>query len=227
MGIMSDVEITHSLESKELIIHEFDKEFLNPASYDARAGKQIFKTRPGRGLTDISEKGVAIIEIGEFAIISTHESFELPKNIAGKIGLRSHYARKGIIILSGPQVDPGFKGILTVGIYNVGPKDVAIPYLEPFCTIEFYKLTVPATKGYTGEYQNQIKIPSKDIEYFVEGKGATLAEVIQSVSGLSNSVNRLENTVNALKLSLWAIPVITTVVVTIVVAVLLWVFPRA
>jgi dCTP deaminase len=217
---MSDKEIKEALDKKELVIKELDEELLHPSSYDARLGKQVFKTRPERGLVDVSEKGVVIIEVGEFAILSTHEMFELPNDIAGKLGLRSHYARKGLILLSGPQIDPGFRGLLTVGIYNVGPKDVAIPYLEPFCTIEFYRLTVPATKPYTGEYQDQVRIPSKDIEFFAEAKGATLAEVIQSVAILSNSVNGLEKTVNALKTTMWAIPLVTTITVSIAVIIL-------
>jgi len=218
---MSDKEIKEALDKKELIIKNFEEKFLHPSSYDARLGKQVFKTRPERGLVDASEKGVIIIEVGEFAILSTHEVFELPDNIAGKIGLRSHYARKGLILLSGPQIDPGFRGMLTVGVYNVGPKDLAIPYLEPFCTIEFYRLPVPATKPYAGEYQDQIRIPSKDIEYFAEAKGATLAEVIQSVAMLSDSVRSLEKTVNAIRTTMWAIPLVTTLAVSIAVTIII------
>jgi dCTP deaminase len=205
---MSDIEIKRSLDNNEFIIKDFDGKQLQGASYDARLGDQVFKTRPERGIIKPSEKGVIIIEPGEFVILTTHEGFELPNNIACKIGLRSHYARKGLILLSGPQIDPGFKGILTVGIYNVGPMDVAVPYLEPICTIEFYKLSVPATRPYSGEYQNQIKIPTRDIEFFIEAKGATLAEVIQTIGALGGSVDSLQDAVKNLRYSIWAIPII-------------------
>lgn len=220
MSLMSDEQIKEALDKKELVIKNFDEVQLNPASYDARLGEQVFKTRPDRSIVKSSEKGVIIIEVGEFAILTTHEHFEMPNNIVGQIGLRSHYTRKGLIGLSGPQIDPGFRGMLTIGVYNVGPKDIAVPYLEPFCTLQFHRLNLPATKGYSGEYQNQIAIPSKDIEFFIEAKGATLAEVIQSVGTLSSSVKSLETTVGALKTSLWAIPIVTTITVSIVVIVL-------
>jgi dCTP deaminase len=217
---MSDREIKEALERGDLVIKEFDEKQVNPASYDARLGDQTFKTRPERGLVRSSSKGVIIIEVGEFAILTTHEHFKIPNNMAGQIGLRSHYARKGLILLSGPQIDPGFKGMLVLGVYNVGPKDIAIPYLEPICTIEFHRLNVPATQPYKGEYQDQIAIPTKDIEFFAEAKGATLAEVIQSVSTLSASVKSLEATVNGLKTTVWAIPLVTTIAVSIAVGVL-------
>jgi dCTP deaminase len=211
MSLMSDKEIEGAIEKGEFIVKEFNEKQINPASYDARLGKQVFKTRPERGLVDSSKKGVIIIEVGEFAILSTHEHFEMPDNIAGQIGLRSHYARKGLILLAGPQVDPGFRGMLTLGVYNVGPRDIAIPYSGPFCTIGFHQLSVPATEPYSGEYQDQIAIPTEDIEFFAEGKGATLAEVIQSTAALSASVQSLESTVNGIKYSLWSIPVIVAI----------------
>jgi len=215
MGLMSDNEIKEAVKKGEIIIKEFDEHQINPASYDARLGKQIFKTKKEEGLIDSSKKGIIIIEIGEFVLLSTCENFTLPNNIAGQIGLRSHYARKGLILLSGPQIDPGFRGILTLGVYNVGPKIVAIPFLEPFCTIEFHKLNVPATEPYEGEYQNQTTIPTKDIEYFMGARGATLAEVVETMGNLSNSINTLESTVKGIKRSLWVIPVIIVVVMTL------------
>ena len=215
MGLMSDNEIEESVKKGEIIIKEFDERQINPASYDARLGKQIFKTKKEEGIIDSSKKGIISIEIGEFVLLSTFEGFELPNNIAGQIGLRSHYARKGLILLSGPQIDPGFRGILTLGVYNVGPKIVAIPFLEPFCTIEFHKLNVPASEPYEGEYQNQTTIPTKDIEYFMEAKGATLAEVVETIGHLSNSINTLEATVKGIRRSLWVIPLIVIIALTI------------
>lgn len=76
---------------------------------------------------------------------------------------------------------------------------------------------MPVAEPYSGRHQGQITIPAEDTEFFGEAKGATLAEVIQSVGLLSESVRRLEATVNGLKQGLWAIPVITTITVAVVV----------
>jgi len=218
---MSDGEIREAVQKGELKIRNLDEKQIKPASYDARVGKIAFKTRPEKGEVDISKKGLIIIGIGEFAVLTTEEYFEMPANIAGQIGLRSYYARKGLILLSGPQIDPGFRGLLSLGFYNVGPRDVAIPYLEPLCTIGFHKLHTPATEPYQGEYQDQRTIPLRDIEFFAEAKGATLAEVIQTIAALSNSIQGLEATVKGIKISLYAVPLITTLAVSIVVGVVL------
>lgn len=70
---------------------------------------------------------------------------------------------------------------------------------------------MPATEPYSGEYQDQITIPSKDIEFFAEAKGATLAEVIQAIAALSSSVKTLEATVKGIERSLWSIPIIVAI----------------
>jgi deoxycytidine triphosphate deaminase len=53
--------------------------------------------------------------------VTTHENLHLPHDIAGHIGVKSYYTRKGIVILSGLQIDPGFEGVLVIGMYNASP----------------------------------------------------------------------------------------------------------
>lgn len=77
--MMSDKEIKEALDKKELIIKNFEEKFLHPSSYDARLGKQVFKTRPERGLVDASEKGVIIIEVGKlpFSLPTRYSNFQI------------------------------------------------------------------------------------------------------------------------------------------------------
>jgi deoxycytidine triphosphate deaminase len=222
--MLSNEELLRVIKEKKIVIKNFEDKQLHPASYDARVGNTAFKTRPERGIVNISEKGMIIIEPGEFVILTTFEHFEIPKDIAVRIGLRSYFARKGLILLSGPQIDPGFRGLLVVGIYNLGPRDIALTYKEPFCTLEFYQLAAPASKPYSGPYQNQIDIPKADIEFFIEAKGATLAEVIQSVGALGNAVKELQTAVKTIERSLWTVPLVTTIAVTVAVAIILYFF---
>ena len=107
-------------------------------------------------------------------------------------------------ILSGPQIDPGFKGVLVVGLSNLSPRDITIPYKERFCTLEFYKLVEPASELYHGEYQNQAGISPQDLENMVEAQGMTFGQVIKLLGDLSLSVKSLSESVTFLK---WMIPI--------------------
>ncbi len=151
-----------------------------------------------------AQKGLLVIPAGDFALVSTHERVELSTKVAAHIGLRSHYSKKGLAILSGPQIDPGFRGTLVMGLSNLSPRDITLPYKERFCTIEFYALAEAASEPYTGEYQSQTGITPQDLENLVEAQGMTFGQVIKLLGDLSLNVKSLSESISFLK---WIIPI--------------------
>jgi len=157
---MSDKDIREAISSGELTIADFSSESLQPASYDMRVGEEAFSSHEKR--IDVKSTGSLVIKPGDFILVRTYESVKLSPKIAGKIGLRSFHARKGLALLAGPQIDPGFEGVLVVGLHNLDANEHKLSYREPFCTIEFYRLSEPAQQPYKGDYQNQKGIREED-----------------------------------------------------------------
>ncbi|MBA7478865.1 dCTP deaminase, dUMP-forming [subsurface metagenome] len=205
--LMTDKMIRSAMQEGDLQIRDFFDSCLYPASYDARLGEESI-TSSIREKVNPAKKGLLTIPAGDFALVTTHESFELSASVAGHIGLRSHYSKKGLSILSGPQIDPGFKGVLVVGLSNLSPRDITIPYKERFCTLEFYKLAEPASEPYHGEYQGQTGISPQDLENLVEAQGMTFGQVIKLLGELSLNVKSLSDSVTFLK---WIIPIAVAV----------------
>ena len=162
---------------------------------------------------DPSRRGLLTIPAGDFALVKTFEWVRLSPQAAGHIGLRSHYAKRGLDLLAGPQIDPGFEGYLVVGLTNLSPRDITIPYKEQFCTVEFYEFAEPVSQPYRGEYYGQQGISGRDLELLVDAQGMTFGEVIKSLGSLSASVNDLSHWV---KPSVWAIPVIVTIGIAVI-----------
>jgi dCTP deaminase len=212
MTLMTDREIQKTISSGELDIENFSERFLQPASYDMRLGGEAF-TSTGREMINTKEKGILLIEAGDFAVVTTYEKLKLSRKTAGHIGLRSHYVRKGLVLLTGPQIDPGFEGILVIGVCNLSPRDIIIPYKESFCTVEFYELNEEVERPYSGQYQLQERISAKDIEFLTEAKGMSFAEVIKTLSALSVSMEDLSKSVNMLK---WSITTVVVLGITII-----------
>jgi hypothetical protein len=48
------------------------------------------------------------LEPGDFAYVTTREQLCLPWTVAGNIGVRNRFARKGLLVLTGLLVDPGY-----------------------------------------------------------------------------------------------------------------------
>ena len=95
-----------------------------------------------------------------FYLGRTREWLEMPDDIMAFVELRSTWARSGII-LPPTIVDAGFKGTLTLEIFNCQTKP--IPVGERFAHLIFAKMTGPS-EPYSGKYQGQVDItgPIKD-----------------------------------------------------------------
>jgi len=129
--LMSDKGIQKAMNSGELIIRNFFKKSLQPASYDMRVGEEAFSSHEKK-LINVKSTGFITIRPGDFILIRTHESVKLSPNIAGRIGLRSFHAKKGLVLLAGPQIDPGFEGVLVVGLHNLDANELRLSYQEIF-----------------------------------------------------------------------------------------------
>lgn len=47
-------------------------------------------------------------------------------------GIRPYGTSNRLILLAGSQVDPGYEGHLTLGVYNASPRDFTLEYQESF-----------------------------------------------------------------------------------------------
>ena len=210
--MMNRDQINRAIEEDLLTISDFSEDCLQPASYNFRLGNEGI-TSSRREKEDPSRKGLFSIPAGDFALVKTFEHVKLSPSVAGHIGLRSHYSKKGLDILAGPQIDPGFDGYLVLGLTNLSPRDITIPYKEEFCTVEFYRFSEPVSKPYVGEYQGQPGIMPRDLEILVDSQGMTFGEVIRSLGSLSASVSDLSRWVKFLA---WAIPVVVAIGIAVI-----------
>lgn len=101
--MLSDVEIEKCLRDGSLVISPFDRSCLNGAGYDLRLAEDL------------------AIPPREHRLVATLERVEMGENLAGTLHIRSSLARAGIIA-SLALVDPGFRGQLTVSLFNAGSK---------------------------------------------------------------------------------------------------------
>ena len=232
MSLLTDIEIKEALEKGEISIENFDKEkCLQPASYDMRVGKRAllsrsvsleeFKTKVAEQEAkeiDLEKEGSVTMPAGAFCLLTTFEKITLSKRYAGHIGIRSYYTRKGLSLLSGLQIDPGFSGVLVLGFCNLSPRSFTIEYQDPICTIEIHRLSREVEKPYPETRfaeQKQGKIPLADKDYLRTIETMSISDMTKAILMLSQNVSELGADIKNLKF--W-IPVITGIIV----AILLW-----
>ena len=135
MTALSDSEILFSVSNNSIIIKPFSKERLTPAGYDFSSGTSF----------DLDPK--------KQKLVATAEHLELSSDLLGTLHLKSSLCREAVIG-SFAVIDPGFRGNLTLSLYNSGEKTIQIEKNEPLIQVVFHRLGDPSINPYHGKYQD-------------------------------------------------------------------------
>ncbi len=163
--ILSDKTIIKMLDEKSLVINPVTKEQIQPASVDIRLGNtfSVVDDTPSNIITlesQISYKTITtdtyLIMPGEFVLATTMEYFELPDNLTAFVEGRSSLGRMGLFIQNAGWVDPGFKGEITLELYNANRCAIELKAGRRVGQLVFAEMDAPAINPYNGKYQGQM-----------------------------------------------------------------------
>lgn len=204
MALLTDIEIKESISRGEIEIEPFDEASLKGASYDLKLG--------GRGIVsrsvtleqlktkiqaeevkelNIEKEESIVIPGGSFALVNTLERIKLSPLYAAHIGMRTYYIRKGLALLSGIQIDPGWDASLVLGFANLSPRAITLEYGDHICTIEIHKLNREVGKSYEGVYmaeQREGRIPTADKDYLRTIETMSVSDLTRALIDLSASI---------------------------------------
>ena len=196
--ILADEQIRSVIKSGEIEITPFDPDQIEPASIDLRVGDYGATTK-SKQKVDIKNKGFLLLEPGGFGVVECLEVIKFGAQYAGRIGLRSKYARKGIIATTGPQIDPGYHGRLVLGLTNLTPRSVSISHGSDILTLEIHKLSQPAANPYSGPYQGRLELGAEELEAIAESEGLALSEMLTTLRTLTTNVGALTDQMGTFK----------------------------
>ena len=165
--ILSDGSIKKLIKNKKLVIRGLAKGAIQPSSVDLTLGSDalILKYWDTKGVLDldtkveyqkISEKEF-IIPPNSFILATTKEYIELPKDMSGFVEGRSSVGRMGLFIQNASVVGPGFKGKLTLELYNANILPIRLTTGKRICQLILFKMDQKVEKPYRGKYQGQKK----------------------------------------------------------------------
>src|SRR5713101_4917201 len=120
------------------LIEDWDQASLKPASYGLRLGSRYYKNGE---FGNIWEGEKLVIPKNSIVYVSMLERIHVPLYMIGRFNLNIDLIYQGIILGTGPQVDPGFKGRLSCPLHNISNNDVVLTFGDRFATIDFVKTT--------------------------------------------------------------------------------------
>jgi len=102
---------------------------------------------------------VTLHPLRRFALASTIERFDMPKNLVAIVHDKSTWARRGLSVFN-TVIEPGWRGWLTLELIYHGWKPLHIPAGAGIAQAIFHELIEPASYG-GGKYQDQ---PDQPVE---------------------------------------------------------------
>lgn len=180
--VLSDKTLKKLLKSGELILEPINDKSIQPASIDCRLGDH-FLIPDENGMDYISmDHEIQYREVvsetitippHSFILGTTIEYLELPDNIVVFIEGRSSIGRMGLFIENAGWVDPGFKGKLTLELFNATSLPIKLQAGRRICQFVFARMDFPADEPYGsqkhgGKYQGQDKAVGSRVGLDVE-----------------------------------------------------------
>lgn len=125
---------------------DFDFERMKPASYEMRFLGELYDWREvdGRFQQRCRKVGVGdLVELEKNSIsyLWTKEWLLLPEYIAARFNLRIREVHKGILLGTGPLIDPGFGGQILIPLHNLTDNNYKLNGGEGIIWVEFTKVS--------------------------------------------------------------------------------------
>ncbi|MBD5384220.1 MAG: dCTP deaminase [Ruminococcaceae bacterium] len=162
--ILSDKTILEMVDKGTLVIKPLELSQIQPASVDIRLGDTfcVIEDSPTGIVTLDRETPCKTIKTdtylllpGQFVLATTVEYFELPDNLTAFVEGRSSLGRMGLFIQNAGWVNPGFKGEITLELYNANRCAIELKAGRRVGQLVFAKMDAPALNPYRGKYQGQ------------------------------------------------------------------------
>lgn len=141
---------------------------LKRASYEVPIGQKCIYWKPNNNqcvTVDLSKADEFTLEPNSIAFVQIQPRIRLPAYIAIRFNLRIKHVHRGLLLGTGPLVDPGFRGDLLIPIHNLTTNPYSIKKDEGLIWVEFTKTTTneqwdnPAHRAWKKDrYKRQGKI---------------------------------------------------------------------
>lgn len=143
----ADVE-AYARHPNVLLFSDFDRSKLKSASYEIQAAGDVYFWRQSDSNLGWSQEIVSLRGAEEFVIcpnqlvyVYPDVLFNIPEYLALRFNLQISLVHQGLLLGTGPLVDPGFSGRLLIPVYNFTNREVSISPHDGLIWVEVTKLS--------------------------------------------------------------------------------------
>jgi len=177
--ILCDKSILKEIKGGNIFVAPFKEENIQPASIDITIGNKYLIPLCEKNVYHIATDKMKYteyvadeyaLEPHSFVLATTKEIIEIGPNISAWVDGRSSIGRIGLFIQNAGWIDPGFKGTITLELYNATNQTIIIPSGMRVGQIIFAYLDKPCENPYNGKYQHQLGTIGSKIDEDFKGE---------------------------------------------------------
>lgn len=179
--ILSGRTISDKISKDEIVIKPMTAEQIQPASVDLRLGHHFLviddHLSTKLSLTaeaiyreiDVGERGSIVIPPQSFLLATTKEYIEIPTSLTAFVEGRSSIGRLGLFIQNAGWVDPGFRGHITLELFNANRLPIELDVNRRICQLVLAEVDQEA-KPYEGKYLDQKNATASRVQLDYENR---------------------------------------------------------
>ena len=129
------------------LMDSFDTDALKSASYEVpiRGTVVYWLDERTRKVVEVKEGMASLkLEPNSITFVEVEPIFRLPQYIAIRFNLRIHHVHRGLLLGTGPLVDPGFRGKILIPLHNLTATAYDLDLRKALIWIEFTKTSYKA-----------------------------------------------------------------------------------
>ncbi len=210
------------------MVWPFNPTQLKSAAYEMLLGNEIlyWNDKGKETHKTINDSDTLTFHRNSITYVTLKENFLLPDYIAVRFNLTINHVHKGLLLGTGPLVNPGFRGKLMIPIHNLTPNDYPIRPGDPLISVEFTKLS--SYKDWERETERPDPV-GEYVEKHIEGASfnkylqkALPHDVHKVESSLSTALNKAEREIKTVKRTAQALSLTVSLATLASIAALAW-----
>ena len=169
---------------------------LKMATYEGRIGNCAYLYNKQGRLESLDFGEELTVEANSIVFVECDLDFRLPHYLALRFNLQIRHVHRGLLLGTGPLVDPGYWGKLCIPLHNLTDEDYTISRNDGLIWIEFTKTTVENKEGRPPLDLSENKNGYWDIKEFIERASNPRNGIGESVpirSSISGVIDRAEH----------------------------------
>jgi len=214
-ALLNSADIQRYVKAVGLVTN-FDADNLKSATYRIQLFGEVYvwddgesntKQKAAPQITPLHNKAKDsfVLKHNSIVFVSLRDQFRLPNYIALRFNLSIRLVHQGLLLGTGPLVDPGFEGRLLVPVHNLTSNDYTLRAGDDFIWVEFTKISsdetwggIKRTDGYKfiGFPEGKKKLGAE--EYFKKasphkGISSSMQELMQRQDAVDNKLTLFRN----------------------------------